>query len=237
VLSLVGGTAGILNWLRYNRTLGAPGVKLVAAEGSIKGTVILPESLSGFTSEDVPVDDSVIQALPKDTSFGQRRYMADDGFWTVVNVVTMGTDRTSMHKPQFCLEGQGWRIDNTVSRREWVPVEHPQPYELPVIKLVAQQDVTIEGKKMPLRGVYVYWFVADDALAADTSGLERMSRSALHLLKTGVLQRWSYISYFSVCHPGYEDATFERMKKVIAASVPEYQLTPKPGETAVAIRR
>ena len=43
---------------------------------------------------------------------------------------------------------------------------------------------------------------------------------------TGVLQRWAYISYFTVCAPGEEDATFERMEKLIAASVPEYQLPP-----------
>jgi hypothetical protein len=46
------------------------------------------------------------------------------------------------------------------------------------------------------------------------------------LLK-GILQRWAYISYFAPCLPGQEEATFDRMKKLIAASVPEYQLPPK----------
>jgi hypothetical protein len=40
------------------------------------------------------------------------------------------------------------------------------------------------------------------------------------------LQRWAYVSYFSICTPGQEDAAFERMNKLIAASVPEYQLPP-----------
>jgi hypothetical protein len=48
------------------------------------------------------------------------------------------------------------------------------------------------------------------------------------LLTTGVLQRWAYISYFAVCEPGQEDAAFERVKKLIVASVPEFQLAPKP---------
>ena len=43
---------------------------------------------------------------------------------------------------------------------------------------------------------------------------------------TGVLQRWAYVSYFSVCEPGQEDATFARMEKLIAASVPAFQLPP-----------
>jgi hypothetical protein len=49
---------------------------------------------------------------------------------------------------------------------------------------------------------------------------------ARDLLRTGVLQRWAYVSYFSFCAPGQEDAAFERMSKLIAASVPEYQLPP-----------
>jgi hypothetical protein len=40
------------------------------------------------------------------------------------------------------------------------------------------------------------------------------------------LDRWAYISFFSVCQPGQQDAAFERMKKLIAAAVPEFQLTP-----------
>jgi hypothetical protein len=53
-----------------------------------------------------------------------------------------------------------------------------------------------------------------------------MKRMALHLLHTGVMQRWAYVSYFSLCEPGQEDATAARMEKVIAASVPEFQPPP-----------
>jgi len=43
-----------------------------------------------------------------------------------------------------------------------------------------------------------------------------------------VLQRWAYVTYFAVCAPGQEDAAYERLKKLIQTSVPEFQLTPKP---------
>jgi len=59
---------------------------------------------------------------------------------------------------------------------------------------------------------------------------------ARELLTTGVLQRWAYVTYFAVCLPGQEQATFERLEKIIASSVPEFQLTPKPRENAVAVR-
>jgi hypothetical protein len=52
-----------------------------------------------------------------------------------------------------------------------------------------------------------------------------------------VLQRWAYVACISPCAPGQEDATFARMKKFIAAAVPEFQLTPPPAGPAVAARR
>ena len=55
---------------------------------------------------------------------------------------------------------------------------------------------------------------------------QRMWWLARDLVRTGVLQRWAYVSYFAVCAPGQEEATFERMKNLIALAVPEYQFPP-----------
>jgi hypothetical protein len=52
---------------------------------------------------------------------------------------------------------------------------------------------------------------------------------ARDLLRTGVLQRWAMISYFAVCAPGQEAATFERLKELIRASAPDVQLVPRAG--------
>ena len=46
-----------------------------------------------------------------------------------------------------------------------------------------------------LSGVYVFWFVADGE--ETPSHFQMMKRLALHLLRTGVLQRWAYVSLFS----------------------------------------
>jgi hypothetical protein len=69
--------------------------------------------------------------------------------------------------------------------------------------------------------------VADDALSASVTGLERMWLMASKLLRTGVLQRWAYVSCFAACPPGQEEATFERMQKLIAAAVPQFQRYPQ----------
>jgi len=223
-LGLMGATAGVLTRLRVAQKLGQPGVKTRALAQSQNLEILLPERVLDFMSEPVEQEKMVLEALPKDTSFGQRRYQAPDGSWTLVNVVLMGSDRTSLHKPQFCLEGSGWRIDPAVSSAAKVRIERPQPYDLPVMKLIASKLVTSEGRSVQARGVYVYWFVAEDAMTAHH--WQRMWWMAKNLLRTCVLQRWAYVTCFSVCLPGQEDATFNRMKQFMAAAVPEFQLTP-----------
>jgi hypothetical protein len=148
----------------------------------------------------------------------------------------MGTDRTSLHKPQFCLEGAGWHIDETKTLETKVPIERPFSYDLPLVRLIASRQEVIDGKPQTIKGIYVYWFVADDALSATASGFQRMWLMAGKLLSTGVLQRWAYVSCFSVCNPGQEEDTFERMKKFIAASVPEFQLNPRASAATASVQ-
>ncbi|HMP84792.1 MAG TPA: exosortase-associated EpsI family protein, partial [Verrucomicrobiota bacterium] len=221
--------------LKTNQKLGNPGVKTEPLADSQNLRVLLPEAVPGYTSEYIETDKFVMDQLPPDTSFGQRRYVSEDGkFMALANVVLMGSDRTSIHKPQFCLTGQGWEIDSAASSEELIRVERPQPYDLPVTRLVATRQIKDNDRVVTARGIYVYWFVADDVFLADPSGLKRGLLTARELLRTGMLQRWSYVAFFSICAPGQEAATFERMKEIISKAVPEFQLSPKPAQHAAA---
>ena len=236
-LLMIGGTAGLLARTKASQKLGAPGVKTRPLANSRNLEVVLPERVLDYDSEPVEVQKIVLDTLPADTSYGQRLYFVPDQtvtnkYQTSVSVVLMGSDRTSIHKPQYCLVGSGWAIDPAASRPETIHVSRPQEYDLPVMKLVVSRQVDNHGTPQTVRGVYVYWFVTDGALSGDATGSERMWSMAKTMLTTGVLQRWAYVTYFSVCLPGEEAATFERMEKLIAASVPEFQLTPGPKQEA-----
>jgi hypothetical protein len=54
------------------------------------------------------------------------------------------------------------------------------------------------------------------------------------LLFTGVLQRWAYVRFYGFCDPGREDATYDSIKRMIGAAVPQFQTTPGPANPAVA---
>lgn len=233
-LAIIGVAAGFLVHLRGNQKLGAPGVKTEALDDPIRVRVLLPEQVLNYKSEFVEVDDLTRSALPADTSFGQRKYEAADGFGLAMNVVLMGRDRTSLHKPQFCLTGAGWNIDQGASSEETIDIPRPHPYKLPVVKLISSREITHNGQTQLARGIYVYWFVADDAISASVSGFERMWWMMEHMFRTGVLQRWAYVSCFAVCPPGQEEATYARMKEFIAASVPEFQQASGPVQTVAS---
>src|SRR5450432_800598 len=177
----------------------------------------LPASVLDFTSTNMPEPEVVLDYLPKDTSYTERLYTAPDGFQISGTIILMGADRTSIHKPDYCLPGQGWIInEKTVVD---VPVAGAENYKLPVAKwVIGNSFQKPDGQKVDVRGVYVFWFVAEGEQTTDN--YQRMWWLARDLLRTGVLQRWAYISYFAVCAPGQEDATWERLKNLIAVSAP-----------------
>ncbi len=225
-LAMIGGGALMLNRLKTHQRLGRPGVKASPIAGGIRMDVYLPEHVLNYDSVAVTNEPG---GLPQDTSFAERHYTAadDPNDKFQLNVVLMGTDRTSIHKPQFCLRGTGWDIDDTESAEDTVRMTRPYSYDLPVMKiLTTPRHAMMDGRAQTIRGIDVYWFVAEDQLTG--SHWVRMRNSATHLLQTGELQRWAYVFCFTTCKPGEEKAAFEHMCKFLAATVPEFQLTTGP---------
>jgi len=226
-LALMAGTAGALTWMRANQKLGQPGIKAVPIPGSVVMDIPLPEHVPGFTSTNMPEPQTVIDYLPKDTSYAGRLYTATNGVQINNTVILMGADRTSIHKPDYCLPGQGWTINHRAV--ENILVAGPEPYQLPVARwTVGLTYQTPDGGKQQVSGLYVFWFVADGQQTPDH--YERLWWLGRDLLRSGVLQRWAYVAYFAMCAPGQEDATFAQMKDLIARSVPEFQIAPAGGK-------
>ncbi|MDB6167539.1 MAG: eight transrane protein EpsH, partial [Verrucomicrobia bacterium] len=96
---------------------GRVGVRL-AADG--RNPVDLPVFLGtewiGRRAEVSPVEREI---LPADTGYARRDYVAvaDARQRVFLSVVLSGRDRTSIHRPELCLVGQGWSIDGTAGHR------------------------------------------------------------------------------------------------------------------------
>ena len=224
-LLLIAGAAGLLLRLKAVQHLGKPGLRVTRVDGTERLRIELPERVGNMTSTNVEPTALEVATLPKDTTFGKRLYQSPDGFQVFTSVVLMGSDRTSIHKPEFCLEAQGWQI----VRRETsaVHIERPHAYDLPVRKFVTGQVVRgANGGGTRWGGVYAFWFVAEDHVTA--SHFMRMKWITHDLLTRGVLPRWAYVSCFAACAAGGEEAAFVRVKEFIAAAVPEFQVATVP---------
>lgn len=239
-LVLIGLTALLLSRLQALQKMGAPGVRVVPGivhgeGGKVIGTntVDLPERVLNYQSEEVPQPDVVINWLPPDTTLGQRVYTASNSPWIQLTAVVMGTDRTSIHKPEYCLAGQGFAIER--SEFATVPIEQPHRYELPVTRMTCSTPATAsDGTKVMQRALYVFWFVAENQITADHN--ERMKWMARDLILHQTLQRWAYVSCFAVCKPGQEELLYARMQDFIAAAVPQFQVATGPRQSTAAAR-
>ena len=163
-----------------------------------------------------------LEALPADTTFGRRLYTSGrDRFMVQVSGVLMGTDRTSIHKPEYCMPAQGFHILGRSQAN--LTIDRPRRFELPVTRLDATRDVQLpDGRRVTQGAVYVYWFVSGSRLSNDH--LQRMWWLAADLVRTGELQRWAYLGVLGVCPPGRQDEAFERVAELIRSMVPEFQI-------------
>jgi hypothetical protein len=228
-LLLIGGSALWLDRLRSAVHLGKPGVRMssmpVLSEDSKvvrSNSVALPTVVPGFETQLGNITQIELEYLPPDTSYARRTYSTRDGsFSTQASAVLMGTDRTSIHRPEYCLTGQGWNIRSRAERT--IRIGGTNGYDLPVQRYDMQFHGEVNGRAAVRAGVYVFWFVADNQLTA--SHVERQWWLIRDLLFKRTLQRWAYISFFTDCAPGEEDATYARVSQLAAAIVPEFQLT------------
>ena len=89
-------------------------------------------------------------------------------------IILMGADRTSIHRPDYCLPGQGWSIDQKTAVN--IPIDGGHPYELPVMKWVIRNSFQRRtGRKQEVSGIYVFWFVADNEQTTDNVQLHVLS--------------------------------------------------------------
>jgi hypothetical protein len=229
-LAMIAGTGLLLAFVPQK--LGQPGVKTTPIAGSRKCDIYLPEQVLGCVSTNEDLDTNSAAMLPADTSYAGRIYFRGGRPVVESDVVLMGSDRTSIHNAEYCLSGQGMHIDQLTESS--IHMDQPLSYDLPIIKIIATRSGTLNGKPVTQRCVYVYWYVTDDALSNDHTGHQLMWSMTRQLIRTGVLQRWAYVRFFTFCEPGREDEAFDEIKRMIAASVPQFQLTPKPADTTMA---
>lgn len=205
------------------------GVKL-AADGL--NPVPLPNYL-GTDWEGQPADITAVEraTLPPDTGFSRKSYVSLHNLneRVFLSIVLSGRDRTSIHRPEICLVGQGWTItDRTVHQFAWpssakavegTPNGSAAPVPATVLR-IQREFTTPRGEKVKVPALFAYWFVGADKIVA--SNTERIFYTSFDRLRHLQAHRWAYVVVQAIVIDN-EAAALARMQSVLNGALPVFQ--------------
>ena len=168
------------------------------------------------------------ELLPPDTGFARKNYVAvaDPTSQVFLSVVLSGRDRTSIHRPEICLVGQGWTITG-VKRATFRGGAGAGgragegPGTFPATVLGVRREVTTASGRAVVPHVVAYWFVGGDAVVG-THG-RRLALDAWNRVAHARADRWAYVLMQTDAADG-EEAALARMQAVLDGTLPAFQL-------------
>ncbi len=194
----------------------------------------LPATLPGFISEPCDPDPVEKKLLPADTQFAKAVYYspaptAASGDVVRCEIVLSGAERRSIHRPEVCLQGQGWTLLESTTRK--LPMGEGR--ELSVRDLYIRKDITLkDGTRRPLRAHYFYWFIGQDVSTSSHAG--RIWLTLRDNVTRGVNHRWAYATVLALVTDNFttaeigersrsDEVTIALMEKFIRDIAPRFQ--------------
>jgi EpsI family protein len=136
--------------------------------------------------------------LPVDTEGARRVYKDDAEHQIFCSVVLAGRDVTSIHRPEVCLPGQGWKIQS--QHVENVPIAGAPGGGLGVMRLNTVREVPRQdGGTMRLESIFAYWFVGKDRVTPHH--WERILWNTKDRVFHNTNHRWAYILIHAPVNP------------------------------------
>jgi exosortase len=205
------------------------GVKLAAdGRNPVELPVYLGTDWEGQPAEVTPIERTV---LPADTGFSRMDYVSLHNLneRVFLSIVLSGRDRTSIHRPELCLVGQGWTITGRATHRftwptfakatEGRPIGSPATVPATILR-IEREATTSQGKKVKVPACFAYWFVgADKVVASNTDRVLYTSFDRLVHLQT---HRWAYVVMQTLAPDG-EPAALRRLQAVLDGTLPAFQ--------------
>ncbi len=156
--------------------------------------------------------------LPKDTEIVKKDYRNPSGRGIYVTIVLSGKERVSIHRPQVCLVGQGYKILR--SHVVEVPLEGREPLKVMVLDVVRYLRGP-EGQPIEAPFYFAYWFVGKDR--ETPYHLERMVWMASDRIFRNVSHRWAYVAASGLREPG-SDSYENELREFVRAFYPRIAL-------------
>jgi len=183
----------------------------------------LPEQVGPYIGMDEEVSETEKKILPPDTQFARKTYYNTQHDRILCSIVLSGAEKRSIHRPEICLDGQGWTIKsgNVIN----VPLHNGG--SLPVMALSIEKAAQQGGQAVTVRSYYMYWFVGKDKTTP--YHLRRILLTSWDRLFHNIYHRWAYVIVTSPITEGLSypnrtpQQTLQILEKFIADIVPTFQ--------------
>ncbi|MCE9611756.1 MAG: EpsI family protein [Chthoniobacter sp.] len=150
----------------------------------------LPETLGAWSGTDGKITEEEIGILGKETEFARKIYSNGQGDELLVTIVLSGHDmNTSIHRPERCLDAQGWSLAGSPTVR--VDVSTRGQLDTKALKVVRMVK-TGDGRQIPQMMLNYYWFTGQSRTTA--SHFDRWLIDKCDRLFRGYNQRWAYFT-------------------------------------------
>ncbi len=154
--------------------------------------------------------------LPDDTEILKKRYQHPLDEVVMASIVLSGAERSSIHRPEVCLQGQNQRI--TRSRVIPVPIEGRDDLDVMVLD-IRRSFRGRDGQTHEALGYYAYWFVGSGR--ETPHHVQRMIWMATDSIFSRVAHRWAYISVSGARAGHDDDAYLDQIREFVAEFYPE----------------
>jgi hypothetical protein len=156
------------------------------------------------------------RVLPPDTRIRRKFYQDELGAGFLVTIVTTGRSRTGIHRPELCLEAQGYRIVG--QQVVEVPLLGRAPLRLALFDCQRNVSRPTDKPRPGSHWYYAYWFVGRDL--ETPSHYQRMARSAWDNIVNGTSYRWAYVSIMIQRHDSSPVEGIDRLKTIVTGLYP-----------------
>jgi EpsI family protein len=216
--------AGEMLLLGHLASLPARGGAGVALAPAGKDPVELPAFIGtdwiGRRAEVTAVEREI---LPADTGFSRKLYVPlhDPRKGVFLSIVLSGRDRTSIHRPELCLVGQGWSVTGTAAHGFAYPGGAGAGFPATLLR-IRREEQTPRGKRV-VPQLVAYWFVGGDVVTG--THWQRLARDAWNRVVHARADRWAYVLMQTDATDG-EAAALARMQDVLNGTLPAFQPVP-----------
>ena len=168
------------------------------------------------------------EILPTDTGFSRKLYHAatDAKQRVFLSIVLSGGDRTSIHRPELCLVGQGWTVERATEHRFKFPGSVGNTF--PATVLHVRREIATPRGKVVVPQLVAYWFVGGDEVVATHA--RRLALDAWNRVVRGRADRWAYVLVQCDAAEG-EAAALARMQSVLDGTLPAFQRPLQPPDS------